>query len=93
MNDSITVTQNGGTMFSGEKAVSAYRIKMLAYGIKGWAKFKMIPTRGVTISKMLKMATEYTGKKYKNKPEDYAKAEADLNALFTERAAPLVKAD
>jgi hypothetical protein len=35
-------------------------------------KTGMIPTRGVTISKMLKMAEQYTGRKYKKSEAAYA---------------------
>lgn len=33
--------------------------------LKLWAVTKIIPTRGVTITKMLQMATGYTGRTYK----------------------------
>ena len=57
MNDSITITQNGGIICSGQKAVNAYAIKATSAAIKLYAKCGIIPTRGMSISKMLKIAT------------------------------------
>ena len=61
----IQISPNGGATFAGPRGVDAYRIKVLSTGIQGWLKFGMIPTRGVTISKMLNMAGDITGKRYK----------------------------
>jgi hypothetical protein len=64
-NESSISVGPGGTCFSGPDATNMFRAKMLAGSLKLYAKCGVIPTRGVTITKMLAMATQYTGKKYK----------------------------
>lgn len=51
--------------FVGPDAVSLYRARLLASSIRLWIKSKIIPTRGVTITVMLRHATGITGKPYK----------------------------
>lgn len=66
MNDSYINTKNGQcTTFVGSDAVNYVRAEFLSSSLKLWAATKIIPTRGVTITKMLAMATGYTGKTYK----------------------------
>jgi hypothetical protein len=45
---------------------------MIKVSIKLWMKTGMMPTRGVTITKLLKMAEQYTGRKYKKSEAAYA---------------------
>lgn len=52
------------TAFVGPDAIQMYRAACASSAIGLWIKTKMIPTRGVTITKMLAIATEYTGKRY-----------------------------
>lgn len=80
----ITLDKDGNPVsFTGESGVDVFRISTLKNGITGYIKFGMIPTRGVTISRMLKMAGEYTGKTYKRGEGE--KAVADLGSLLTAR--------
>ena len=58
--------------YVGTDATSLYRVNMIKISIKLYMKTGMIPTRGVTISKMLKMAEQYTGRKYKKSEAAYA---------------------
>lgn len=75
-----TITHSaGGTMFAGEKAVDAFRIATLISAI-GLLKAGIIPTRGMTMTKALKMATEYTAIKYKRTEAD--KAAANLKSIL-----------
>lgn len=60
------------TSYVGRDATELYRVNMIKTCIKMYVKCGMIPTRGVTISKMLKMATVYTGRKYKRSEAMYA---------------------
>ena len=69
---------NGGTTFAGPKAVDVLRCAMLKRFIALHAKTGIIPTRGVTITKMFTMTTEYTGKKYKRGEHDKAVRDLDL---------------
>ena len=71
----ITVS-TGGTMFVGPDAVALFRAAALASSLGLYAKCGMIPTRGVTITRMLAMATDITKKKYKR--GEAAKAQADI---------------
>lgn len=77
MENSIT-NHAGGTMFSGPKGVDVFRIATLSSGI-GLLQNGITPTRGLSMTKALKMATEYTGKKYKRTESDIARADlADI---------------
>lgn len=55
----------GGASFVGPDAVNLYRAITLRSALSLFAKTGMVPTRGVTATSMLAMASEYTGKKYK----------------------------
>lgn len=76
MSESSITYSAGGTTFAGPDATNFFRAAMLASSLGLYAKCGMIPTRGVTITKMLAMATQYTGKKYKR--GDALKAQADV---------------
>jgi hypothetical protein len=60
------------TSYVGSDATTLYRVNMIKVSIKLWMKCGMMPTRGVTISKLLKMAEQYTGRKYKKSEAAYA---------------------
>jgi len=80
MSDSyVEVSPSTGTAFVGSDAVSLFRVTTLRSGIRMHGKFGMIPTRGMTITKMLALATQITGKPYKGKAKHDA-AIADLTA-------------
>lgn len=71
----ITVDKdNKPTSFSGDKSVDIFRIRVL-HSALGLLKVGIRPTRGLNITKALKMATEYTGKKYKICQIDEARAD------------------
>lgn len=53
------------TSYVGKDATQLFRVNMLKVSIRLWVKTGMKPTRGVGIRKMLDMATQYTGRKYK----------------------------
>lgn len=75
------------TTYSGPDAVEFLRVKVLQGSIGLYRKTKIIPTRGVTITMMLAMATQITGTVYKGKTKCEA-AEADLQTwIDTMRAA------
>lgn len=72
MTDQTAVTfSNGSTSFTGE-AVSLFRVMQIKSSIRLHRDTGMIPTRGVTITRMLTMAGEITGKKYKRGHHDAA---------------------
>ena len=61
--------------FTGPDGVNTYRAAVLRSSIKLHKSTGMIPTRGVTITRMFKLATEYTGKTYKRGAHDAAIAD------------------
>lgn len=65
MQQSEIIHSNGGTMFAGPDAVNLVRAVYLASHLKLFAKTGIRPTRHVGPTDMLRMATGYTGKKYK----------------------------
>lgn len=81
MENEIHVSR-GGTCFSGPKAVDLFRIHVLRSAIGLMAK-GIKPMRGASMTKLLVMATEYTGKEYKRR--EHEAAVADLQALAAER--------
>ena len=67
--------------YVGKDATELYRVNLLKVSIKLWSKTGMMPTRGVGIKKMLKMAEVYTGRKYKT--SEAAQAVDDLHNWVT----------
>jgi hypothetical protein len=75
MDDSHIVysrSRKEATSYVGSDATTLYRVNMIKVSIKLWMKTGMMPTRGITISKLLKMAEQYTGRKYKKSEAAYA---------------------
>ena len=64
MNSYVEVKSGAYTGFIGPDAVEFFRVKALRLSLIGYHKFKMIPTRGVTVTVMLKLASQVTGKQY-----------------------------
>lgn len=85
----IGVTDGKCTTFVGPDAVNYVRAEFLASSLKLYAKAKITPTRGVTATRMLAMATGYTGKKYKR--GQYETAAADVKKWADEMKAALPK--
>jgi len=79
MNDSYLVVNKDAkvTSYIGKDATHLFRAKMIKHGLVGWQRFKMKPSRGVTVTRMLAAASEYTGKKYKTR--EVAEAIADMD--------------
>lgn len=77
MDDSYVKITSSATLYAGPDATNFYRAASLRGSLKLYAECKIIPTRGVTITRMLAMATEYTGKKYRR--GDALKAANDIS--------------
>jgi len=77
MTDSYVEHGKGGTMFVGPDAVRLVQALTLASALKLYALHKIIPTRGVTPTLMLAMASAVTGKRYKRGA--YLTAAADVD--------------
>ena len=88
MDDShISYDKNGdATGFMGFDAVNLYRATVLWSGIR-LLQQGIQPTRGFTMTKALKMASNYTHKPYKRTESD--KARADLKVWIDEMKAAL----
>lgn len=69
----------GGTMFSGPGAVNIFRARVIASGLRLYAKTGMKPNRAYTPTNMLRAASEMTGQKFKR--GQYEEAAAALTAL------------
>lgn len=72
----IVLHKGGGATIAGPDATEWYRASLLAASLDLYAKCGVIPTRGITGPRMLKMATRYSGKVYKR--GEYTKAAADV---------------
>ena len=75
MSDSHIVyskSRGEATSYVGRDATELFRVNMLKSSIKLWMKTGMMPTRGIGIQKMLKMAEVYTGRKYKKSEAAFA---------------------
>lgn len=81
MDSELHVKDGKVTAYVGFDATRLMRVKMLRSFIDLHKKTGMIPTRGVTITKMFKMAEEYTGQRYKRGEHD--RAVADLNVWIS----------
>ena len=76
MNDSYVEVSKSCVVYAGPDAAKLFQAKALIASLKLYSKTKLIPTRGVTITRMLAMATAITQKPYKR--GDAAKAADDV---------------
>jgi hypothetical protein len=77
---SITVHENGGISVTGRESMALYRLIVLKHALALYAKTGMRPSRHITPTAMLEMASEVTGKKYKR--GQHAQAADDLAAVI-----------
>lgn len=87
MTDSYIKHGVGGTLLSGPDAQAFFHAAVLSSALGLYASCGIIPTRGVTITRMLEQASAITKKKYKR--GDAAKAQADVKAWADEMNAAL----
>jgi hypothetical protein len=78
------IINEGGQVrvISGPKAVNLYRAKVILSGINLYLKTGMQPNRMYTPTNMKAVASEYTGKQYKNGRKALEQAAADLDAYM-----------
>lgn len=86
MQNSITHHQGGGVSFVGVKAVDTFRVAVLLSAL-GLLSKGITPTRGLTKTKAFKMASEYTGRKYKL--TEFEAARADLAEVLAAKKAEI----
>jgi hypothetical protein len=87
MTTSEIVHHQGGTTFAGPDAVNLVRAAYLKSALSLYAKTGMLMTRGAKPTLLLKMAEEYTGKKYKGKDKYNEAAEGVRVWIETMKAA------
>lgn len=75
----ITVSPHA-TVYSGADAVELYRVKCIALGLELYNKTGMLLSRNAKPSDLLSVATEYSGKHYKNNAAGRAEAAQDMRA-------------
>ena len=80
-NSAIHVSKGVATAYVGPDATNLFRCKMLKLSIKMHRQTGMIPTRGVTITKMFRLAEQYTGQMYKR--GEHLRAEEDLQVWIS----------
>lgn len=61
----VETHKGGGVSFVGRDAVNLFRAISLKQALAMYAEFGMLLARNLSATAMLKMATEYTGQKYK----------------------------
>ena len=93
MDSELHIDKNGKvSAYIGPDATQLFRAKATKMAISLHEKTGMIPTRGVTITKLFAIAGQYTGKKYKR--GEHARAVADLTIWINTMASalPVVRA-
>lgn len=93
MTESYITVQNGKCVgFSGPDSMAYVRAVMLASGLKLYVNTggKIIPTRGMTITKMLILASQITDKTYKRKEAMQASVDVLKWAHEMKAAIPMV---
>jgi hypothetical protein len=88
-NESMITVGAGGTGFIGTDATNFFRAATL-HSALGLLKAGITPTRGFTLTKGLKMVTQYTQKPYKRTEVDKARADLKLWIDAMRAALPVV---
>lgn len=83
MNATITQSKGVATSYDGRGAVAVFRARVLASGLRMYAKSGMLIARNARPADMLRMAGELTGQKYKRGA--YAEAAAGVDAWISEQ--------
>lgn len=79
----------GGTTLIGLDAINLLKAITLKAHLKLYAKTGIKPTRGVSGPDMLRLAEQYTGKKYKRGQYDLAAADVDVWVQTMKAALPV----
>ena len=60
----VIVHEGGGVTFIGQDAVRLYKAMALVSALELYARSEIIPTRGMTITRLMAIASSVSGKKY-----------------------------
>ena len=93
MNDSHIVVNADGTpvCFVGPDATDLFRVRVIRASILMHKQCGIIPTRGVTITRLFQIASGYTGKPYKRGQHDQALADLDRHLAAFTASMPIVE--
>lgn len=86
----IETGSRGVTSFVGPDATHLFQAVTLRSSLRLYAKIGMFPTRGVTITRMLALATQFTGKTYKRGQAEKAAADVSVWIEAMKCAIPIV---
>jgi len=84
------VVSPGGTTFEGPDGTKLFRAMALWSALKMYARHGMKPNRAWTPTVMLRMATEYTGQKYRRGQHNKAAEDVKLWIDAMKAAIPVV---
>jgi hypothetical protein len=90
VNDDHIAVNNGGVSFVGQDATRLYAVTVLRASIKLHRSTGLIPTRGMTITRLFQRATEITGRPYKRGQHDAAIADLTTWINTMKAALPVV---
>ena len=88
-NSEVVLHASGGTTFAGPDAMKLFKAITLRSAIRMHQRSGMIPTRGVTITKMFALAGEFTAKRYKRGEHEQALADLDVWIATMKAAMPI----
>lgn len=91
-NSYVTLKPNGEvSSYIGPDAVALAAAIVLKHALLGYAKFRILPTRGITAATMLQHATRLTGKPYRRGQHAAAAADVNIWCEAMKPAIPLVQ--
>jgi hypothetical protein len=91
MDDSYIEARNGATTFVGADAVRLYQVTALKHALILYMRSGIIPTRGMTITKMLASAGSVMGKRYRRGQLRQAIADLETWIAAMQSAMPVVR--
>jgi hypothetical protein len=86
----IILNKSGGASYVGPDATHLYRVMVTRTAIKMWMATGINPSRGVTITKLLAVAGQVTGKVYKSRHAPRALADLDAWIVKAKGAIPII---
>ncbi len=88
--ESYIESNSGHTTFVGPDATKLYQAMTLVSGLRMYAKCGIIPTRGWPVSRMIALASQFTGKRYKRGEASKAAADVQIWIEAMKTALPII---
>lgn len=79
MESYVGIRKQGAVSYVGPDATFLARAVLLRGSLRLYAKHGIVPTRGVTLTKMLSIAKEFTGKNYRSSRAQAQQASEDVS--------------